>query len=151
VHVAAACGDDFPAAQLVHTESVVAPVVAEDFPAGHEMQPVEASTAEYFPASQLAQVETPAAEYVPRGHREHVADDASQNMPPSQLVQVEAAVPENLPAAQAEQVLAPTESENLPAVQGVHVADTLHAAVKPSPVPEVSEPNHMLRKPVSDV
>jgi len=105
----------------------------------------------YVPAAQLVQVEPPAAEYVPRGHREHVADDASQNMPPSQLVQVEAAVPENLPAAQAEQVLAPTESENLPVAQAVHVADTLHAAVKPSPVPEESDENHILRKPVLDV
>ncbi len=46
----------------------------------------------------------------------------SETVPASQSVQPEAAVPENLPAAHREQVLAPTESENLPAVQSVHGA-----------------------------
>ena len=105
----------------------------------------------YVPAAQLVQVETPAAEYVPLGHREHVADDVSQNMGQSQLVQVEAAFTENLPAVQSVQVLAPTESENLPAAQAVHLGATLHAAVEPSAVLILSEPNHILREPVVDL
>jgi hypothetical protein len=59
---------------------------------------------------------------LPRGHRSHVADDASQYMPLSQLVQTEAAFPENLSVPQPVHMyskLAPTVSENLPAVQGV--------------------------------
>jgi hypothetical protein len=72
-------------------------------------------------------------------------------VPGVQLVQAEAAFPENLPAMQSVQVLAPTESENLPAAQAVHLGATLHAAVKPSAVLILSEPNHILREPVVDL
>lgn len=43
---------------------------------------------------------------------------------------------EYFPAAQSKQLLAPGAAEYLPAVQSVHVAPTLHAAVKPERVPD---------------
>jgi hypothetical protein len=64
--------------------------------------------------------------------------------------QTEAPFIANSPAAHSEQVLAPIESENLPAVHRVHVAAMLHAALKPVPVSEEPDKNNILRKPVVD-
>jgi hypothetical protein len=105
--------------------------------AGPELPHVSVATAftPAVPGVQLVQVEAAFPETVPAG----------------QSMQTKAAVPENLPAAQAEQVLAPTESENVPAVQSVHLGVTLHAAVKPVSEMEASELNHILREPVVEL
>jgi len=66
-------------------------------------------------------------------------------------VQTKAVFPENVLTAQSEQVLSPTESENLPTVQSVHLGATLHTAVKPVSTLEAPEQNHILREPVVDM
>jgi hypothetical protein len=98
-----------PALQI-QSKAASLPVIEFEF-AVQLVQTVEASAAEYLPASQSAQVEAT------------LAPTASENLPAAQSVQtVEASAAEYLPAPQSAQVeatLAPTASENLPAAQSV--------------------------------
>jgi hypothetical protein len=57
--------DCFPTAQLEQLIDSVEPVVAENFPAGHDEQVTEPVVDAYVPSRQAVQVLAPAAEYVP--------------------------------------------------------------------------------------
>ena len=106
-----------------------------------------------MPAAQMSQTEAPAAEYLPAAQLAQVeatlAPTAKEDLPAAQLAQAEAPAAEYVPAAQLAQVEAAVP-ENLPAVHPVHVAATLHAALKPVSVSEESALKPTLRKPVID-
>jgi len=112
-----------PALQI-QSKAASLPVIEFEF-AVQLVQTVEASAAEYLPASQSAQVEAT------------LAPTASENLPAAQSVQtVEASAAEYLPAPQSAQVeatLAPTASENLPAAQSVQTVEASAAEYLPAP------------------
>jgi hypothetical protein len=94
-----------PAAQPVHMEAEVAAVVGKDFPAGHGTQVEAPAPAEYVQAVQSAQALTPPTEYVPRQQLLHQKDVVAP-------VWVE-----NCPAGHLTHVLAPSDTEYVPALQ----------------------------------
>lgn len=61
----------FPLGQLVHTDDTEAPIVDENFPAGHAAQDVVPVVSANIPGAQFAQLVAPEKEYLPRSQLAH--------------------------------------------------------------------------------